>query len=168
MKKIVVSVMCGVVMTFVLLEGSVQGQTPPPPPPPSYIPPTIALPPSIFSTATPTPQPTATPTATPTSTPIPLRLNVTLAHKSLAPGKKQKVTVTTAGGASVQYVVQFPNKHKKTHSTTAGASGKLSWSYTQPANTTTSRSRTASVRVNVTLGDQHKTSKKTYAIGPGK
>jgi hypothetical protein len=166
LKKIIASILCGIGLTFALLAGTVRGQTPPPPPPPGNTFPTIGPPPPINPTAVPTA--TATATATATSTPIPLTLNVRLAHKTLAPGKKQKVIVTALAGAHTHYTVTYPNKRHKTHSGTIGSSGRTSWSYTQPKNYTTAKSRTASVRVNVTLGDQHKTSKKTYTIGPGR
>jgi hypothetical protein len=168
LKKVLISVVCGIAMTFALLAGSVKGQTPPPPPPPGNIFPTIGPPPPINPTATAAPTATATATATATSTPIPLTLTVRLVHKTLAPGKKQKVMVTALAGATVHYAVSYPNKHHKTHNGTIGSSGRTSWSYTQPKNTTTAKSRTASVRVNVTLGTQLKTSKKNYTIGPGK
>jgi hypothetical protein len=165
LKKIAISIVCGIALTFALLASSARGQTPPPPPPPFTFP-TIGPPPPINPTATPTA--TATATATATSTPIPLTLTVRLVHKTLAPGKKQKVMVTALAGASVHYTVTYPNKGHKTHDGTIGSSGRTSWSYTQPKNSTTAKSRTASVRVNVTLGAQVKTSKKTYSIGPGK
>lgn len=169
MKKISISVLCGIALTFAMLAGSVRGQTPPPPPPPvCQTCGTIGLPPPINPTAVPTATATATATATPTSTPIPLTLTVRLAHKTLAPGKKQKVMVTALAGAAVHYTVTYPNKRHKTHNGTIGSSGRTSWSYTQPKGSTTSKSRTAGVRVNVTLGDQHKTSRKTYTIGPGR
>ena len=170
MKKIVVSVACGIAMTFALLAGTVRGQTPPPPPPPGNTFPTIGPPPPINPTATPTATATqtSTATATATSTPVPLTLKVRLVHATLAPGKKQKVMVTALAGASVHYSVTYPNKRHKTHDGTIGPSGRTSWSYTQRANTTTTRSRTATVRVDVTLGAQRKTSKKSYTIGPGR
>ncbi len=168
MKKIVISVLCGVALTFALLAGSVRGQTPPPPPPPGQSFPTIGPPPPINPTAVPTATATATATATPTSTPIPLMLTVRLVHRTVAPGSKQKVTVSALAGATTHYTVTYPNKHHKTHNGLIGSSGRTSWTYTQPKNTTTTKSRTASVRVNVTLGTQFKTSKKTYSIGPGR
>lgn len=168
MTKIIISVACGVALTFALLAGSVQGQTPPPPPPPGQIFPTIAPPPPINPTAVPTATAIPTATATATSTPVPLRLTVRLLHKTVAPGKKQEVMVSALAGATTHYTVTYPNKRHKTHDGLIGSSGRTSWTYTQPKNSTTAKSRTASVRVNVTLGTQFKTSKKTYTIGPGK
>jgi hypothetical protein len=88
-------------------------------------------------------------------------------HK-VAPGKAQTVRVTTHSGSRAQFIVQFPNGDGMTHGARVGKTGKLSWSYIQPKNTTTSKSRTAGVRVNVTLGSRHNTSRKTYSIGPGR
>lgn len=173
MKRIVLSVLMGGILAFFVVAHPASGQGGPPPPPPpggggppgGQIPP--PCPPSGCPTNTPTatPIPTATPTATPTNTPIPCFATLSLSKKTVKVGKKQKVTVSTVAGASVAVTVKYPNKSKKTKRGTAD-SGAFTWSYKQPANKTTAKSRKVSVSATATCSGQPPVSaKKSYKIG---
>ncbi len=91
-------------------------------------------------------------------------MSLSLGSKSVAAGKKQKVKVTTLPGASVDITVTFPNKKKKTHSGTAGSAGTVSWSFTQPSNVTTAKSRSATVKAVATGNGQTVSASKKYTI----
>jgi hypothetical protein len=93
-----------------------------------------------------------------------LTINLKLSSKSLKVNSTEKITVTTLPGASVHITVTYANHKKKTHSGTAGGSGVLKWSYKQPAGTTTSKSKSASVHAAASLNGQHKSSTKRYSI----
>lgn len=160
MRKIVVSILFGVVSSFLIIAGPVRGQIQPPPPPAPPCPPKCPT-----ATPSPTPTVTATPSPTPTATPVPLTLTVKLAHGTVNPRSKQKVTVTTLPSATVNLTVKFPNGNTKTHSGTANASGGLSWSYVQPGSRITHSSSTVRVSVQASNGTDTKSSTKRYTIG---
>ena len=124
------------------------GGIPPPPPPPGA--------------ATATPAPSATPV--PTNTVVPLTISLKLAHSSVAVGKSQKATVTTLPGASVDIRVTFPNHKLKSHPGAASAAGVFSWTFKQPANTTTSKSRTVLVHAVASANGTTKSVTKKYKI----
>ncbi|MGH2448555.1 MAG: hypothetical protein ACRDFS_08130 [Chloroflexota bacterium] len=88
-----------------------------------------------------------------------------MAHHSLAPGKKQMLTVTSAAGAQIAVTVTFPNGDTKHASGTASSAGTFVFSYKQPGSRITHNSSKASVSALATLGAQSKHSVKTYAIG---
>lgn len=146
MRKLVSSL--GVAVAVGLLtfggEGTVHGQNPPPPPPP---------PPGGFATPT------------PTATSVPPTLAVQIAHGNVAPRAKQSLTISTAAGVSLSVVVVFPNGDKKTHTGTANATGRLTWSYVQPGSRITHTSRTARVTVTASNGPQSVSAVRSYTIG---
>ncbi len=119
---------------------------------PSTSTPTSTATPQPAATHTPVPTATATPTSTPASTPIPLFVSVHLAHRSVASGKKQTISVTTLSNAGVTVVVTFPDGTKVHRTGTADAGGHYAWSFKQPAGHTRAAKRTAGVLVTATNG----------------
>ena len=130
--------------------------------------PTATAPPLPSATPVPTNVPTVTPVATlgttaapivtatlapppkPTATTIVLFARVNVAHKTVKAGARQTIGITTVPGASVAIVITFPDRSKKRHASTAPASGKVSWVFTQPGKHTTKSKHTATVVVTVT------------------
>jgi hypothetical protein len=98
---------------------------------------------------------------------VPLSISVHLAHSTVAPGKKQKVSVSTLAGAAVSLTVTFPNKYKRSHDATANSAGTASWSFVQPGNRITHTSRSAKVAVQVSSGGLSLHTSKHYTIGFG-
>jgi hypothetical protein len=111
--------------------------------------PTATLP---APTATSTPTATPLPTATATTTPVPLYIHVAVAHKTIAAGKKQTITVQTLPGASVSIAVAYPNGEKVHHTATADGQGLATWSYKQPDRVTRGKNRRAKVTVTARQG----------------
>lgn len=180
MKKFVLAVPTGLVLAWLVIAGTVSGQTtaaptptsapnqaPPPPPPPGggpTVPPiTPPCPPSGCATSTPAATPT--PTVTPTATPVPLRLSVTLAHGTVNPRQRQQVVVRTAPGATLYLEIGYPNGDVKQVDDTVNAAGRFTYSYVQPGSRITRTGRTATVTVDVSLGSSIKHSVKRYTIG---
>jgi len=122
-------------------------------------------PPPGSATSTPTATATTAPTATATATEIPLTVSVKVAHSTIAAGKKQTITVTTAPDADVKIVAKFPNGSKKTFTSTADASGTAKWSFTQPSGRTKGSNHTVQVTVTVTRGSEpSQSASKKYKI----
>jgi hypothetical protein len=90
---------------------------------------------------------------------------VQLAHRSVAPGKTQKVTVSSLPDVGVHVLVRFPDGSAKTTHATTNSSGAVRWSYKQPASRITRASRTARVTVDVSDAIQTKQAVKRYTIG---
>lgn len=162
MKKLLIAACTALLAAWLLVGGTVNGQTtatptptstssgpPPPPPPPGGA----------------TPTPTATVTPTPSPTPVPLTAVEKLAHSSVSPRSKQSVTVTTLANASVALAIKFPNGNVKRASGTAGANGQYKFTYVQPGSRITHSSRKTSVTATATMGTETASATKTYTIG---
>jgi hypothetical protein len=76
----------------------------------------------------------------------------TLGRKTVRPGKKQTVSVTTLPAARVRIVVTFPDGGKKRQAGVAKDDGTYSSSFKQPKGQTTTSNRTA--RVVLTVSDE--------------
>jgi hypothetical protein len=127
------------------------------------IPPTRT--PGPTATATATPSVTATATATATATTLPqLPLSVTVSKKSIKPGQKQTVTVTTSPNTKVHFRVEYPNGDHQSSSKTSNASGKATYSYTQGASKIMHTKFTAKVIVKVGSGTSKNQVTATYKI----
>lgn len=164
MRKLVLATLIGAVAALALVLGTVNGQQGPPPGPTPLPTPVFQPPPPPLPPCPPT-CPTVTPTATATATPVPLTLNLRLAHHTVNPQSKQKLTVTTLPNIPVTITVKFPDGDGKSHDGTTDTAGKLTWSYIQPGSRITHTSRTGRVSVRVSSGAQVKGSTKPYTIG---
>lgn len=158
MKRIILSLIA-VVAVSAAVAGTAHGDGPPPPPPgPGG---GLTPPPAPGASAT----PTATATAVPTATPVPLTLNVKLGHTTIAAGKKESVRITSLAGARVSLKISFPGggwTYKK--STTLGASGVKTYSFTQPGLKSGATNHVATVKVTSALNGQTKHSTKRYKV----
>lgn len=139
----------------------------------AYTAPMLTLNLAAAPTSTPTQAPAAstnTPTSTPvpptpTTTPIPLFVSAKIGHKSVAPGKKQTITVRTLPGARVSIAISYPSGKKKHHHATAGSSGTTSWSFKQASGLTRGSKRTAKVTIAVVQDGVTVTAHRSYTIG---
>jgi hypothetical protein len=161
MKRTVLALGISAIVAFLVVAPNAHGQSPPPVP-------TIGAPPG-GPPGPPGSNPTATatlvPTATPTATVVPLTLRLSLAHSKVSAGGTQKVTATTLAGASVSVSVTFPNGKKDSVQGSAGASGKLSYSFTQPSGMTRGSNHTVTVHASASALGQSKSATKKYTIG---
>lgn len=161
MKKTALALGLSGLVALMVIAPNAHGQSPPPVPTIGGPPGAPPGPPGSNPTAT----PTLVPTATPTATVIPLTLRLALAHSRVSAGQTQKVTITTLAGATVTIGVTFPNGKKNSVQGSASASGKISYSYIQPAGVTKGSNRTVSVHATANALGQRKGSIKKYTIG---
>lgn len=171
MRKLVVSLFFGSLLTLSLVGHRAAGQSAPPsltpPPPPSYHPPPVGTPPPPFQ-PTATPQPTLAPTVivAPITSPtaVPLHVKISIARHSAAPKAKQTIKIHSVAHFNAIITVKFPNGDTKRADGIIKNSGVYAFSFKQPGSRITRKSNKAKVLVTVSNGAESARGSASYLI----
>lgn len=127
--------------------------------------PTNTLVPAV--TSTPTVGPTATLTASPSPTATQIPVKVSLKQRSVTPGQRQIINITSSAELAITTEVTFPNGDQLSREGVTNQEGALRFSYMQRGSKIRHGDSSATVSVKAGDGAALSVSTKTYHIGFG-